>query len=245
MEPTNRLIDREVYKDESLRMHLYDEINDLTSELSTKLNLLNSVLSEDTPYHRNQVPFEFLKSMHNLSESISFLTRDTIFERQSEIKFRELEQYANSLERKLVNYKKLGKDSEVSLAQCKKLYTKSKDESNKKIHDLTTSLHGRLDEIQLLKKGLSNEKDITNSLKTEIDRLKYRLSIEVTQTESLRKSNDILRQQLLKTQDYSNFLHKEILKIEDFPLNLKISNLISNETKQSPNLNQTINATSI
>ena len=103
-----------------------------------------------------------------------------------------------------------------------------------------------MDDIQILTKQLSAEKDTNESMRNEIGRLKYKLSSSEQEVRDLFKSNAMLRNHLLKGQEYSNYLHREMIRgLNDHISESFTGPIIQEEEIPSTSLNQTINSTTI
>ena len=208
----NDLIDETIAQKDGTKKAFVKDVVTLARNLSSKLDSLELLFPSITPFDKNQMPFNMLMALDKLQKRLSQFTKDTIFERKRDIKHRELYHYANSIERNMLHYKKRVREFEQQIDSQLQKNKVSQQEQEKISHQLTSQLHSALDEIQILKKKHNRDKELNQSFSKEIDRMKCKLGLLEAHNYEVRKSNKTLREQLLKTQEYSNMLHKELVR---------------------------------
>nr|CAG4715436.1 unnamed protein product [Naegleria fowleri] len=207
---THSLIDEEIRQHGKFKEQLFDRIIQLSYELSNKVKLLTTC--SDSPYERNNTPFAVLSPLNDLQECIDNALSETVFERRKDVESKELKIYANNLEKKLIHYKKEATNNENRFKQQKKLNQQIQNEMERVVQELTSSLHSCQDERYSLKKRISKDKDKHECMKNEMDILKYKLTCAEQELHQLRKSNAMLRDHLLKGQEYSDCLHQDMIQ---------------------------------
>ncbi|KAG2375154.1 hypothetical protein C9374_010158 [Naegleria lovaniensis] len=240
---THALIDDDIRKHGQFKEQLYDQIIRLSQDLSKKVQLLLSCC--DTPFEKNSTPFNVLSQLNDLQEDIELVMSDTVFQRRKDVASKELRLYANNLERKLLQFKKESNANENRYKHQKKLSQQLQFDKEQAVQKLSLNLHSCQDECQSLKKKLSKEKDIHESMRNEMDILKYRLTCSEQETQQLRKSNSMLRDQLLKGQVYSDYLHQEIVQDMSNQVNNVIRQTRESRSFEAPGVNQEFECTEL
>ncbi|KAL9658514.1 hypothetical protein ABK040_006054 [Willaertia magna] len=194
-------------KDEDNKLNdVMEEVLGFAIILLAKLNSLKSL--DD----KTKITYEVFKELSNVRDAVNNITENTLFEADDNKKLRQLEMYNRTLEKKITDFKEELNGAEKNIENMKQEHCKSQEEIIETVHQLNRKLQITMaDNESLSKQRLNDLSDFENKLK-DFENLQFKLKLAESQNKDLRKSNESLKEQLLKTQEHSNYLNRELLK---------------------------------